>query len=140
MGTNSDGCVSLTAKHECRCLPDDTITVEDCLIAIGSEVGARNIVSASRMNKAVVVFLKEVYFVQHLVEFGLTIRDTFLPVLLMSNPSKKVILSNVPPFITNESLERLARYGKLVAPIKMIPLGLKNPELKHELSLRRRLS
>ncbi|MGL5119563.1 MAG: hypothetical protein ACRC7H_10270, partial [Plesiomonas shigelloides] len=70
------------------------------------------------MNKAVVVFLKEVSFVQHLVEFGLTIRDTFLPVLPMSNPSKKVILSNVPPFITNESLERLlARYGKLVAPI-----------------------
>ncbi|KAA0713542.1 Transposon TX1 uncharacterized 82 kDa protein ORF 1 [Triplophysa tibetana] len=138
MGTNSDGCVSLTARHGCKCLPGDTITVEDCLVAIGSEVGVRNIVSASRMNKAVVVFLKEVSFVQHLVEFGLTIRDTFLPVLPISNPSKKVILSNVPPFITNESLERLlARYGKLVAPIKMIPLGLKNPELKHVLSFRR---
>ncbi len=138
MGTDSDGCAPLTAKHGCKCLPDESITVEDCLIAIGSEVGARNIVSASRMNKAVVVFLREVSLVQHLVEFGLSIRDTFLSVLPLSSPSKKVILSNVPPFITNDSLERLlGRYGKLVGPIKMIPLGLKNPEFKHVMSFRR---
>ncbi len=136
MGTDSDGCAPLTAKHGCKCLPDESITVEDCLIAIGSEVGARNIVSASRMNKAVVVFLREVSLVQHLVEFGLSIRDTFLSVLPLSSPSKKVILSNVPPFITNDSLERLlGRYGKLVGPIKMIPLGLKNPEFKHVMSV-----
>lgn len=138
MEADTDGCASLTAKHGCKCLPDESITVEDCLIAISSEVGARNIVSASRMNKAVVVFLKEVSLVQHLVEFGLSIRDTFLTVLPLSSPSKKVILSNVPPFITNDSLERLlGRYGKLVGPIKMIPLGLKNPELKHVMSFRR---
>ncbi len=42
------------------------------------------------------------------------------------------MLSNVPPFISDKALESiLARYGKLVGPIKMIPLGLKNPELKH---------
>ncbi len=138
MGTDSDGCAPLTAKHGCKCLPDESITVEDCLIAIGSEVGSRNIVSASRMNKAVVVFLREVSLVQHLVEFGLSIRDTFLPVLPLSSPSKKVILSNVPPFITDDSLERLlGRYGKIVGPIKMIPLGLKNPEFKHVMSFRR---
>ncbi len=38
------------------------------------------------MNKAVVVFLREVSLVQHLVEFGLSIRDTFLPVLPLSSP------------------------------------------------------
>lgn len=71
--------------------------------------------SASRMNKAVVVFLKEVSLVQHLVEFGLSVRDTFLSVLPLSSPSKRVILSNVPPFISKDSLERLlGRYGKLV--------------------------
>lgn len=47
MGTNSDGCASLTAQHGCKCLPDESITVEDCLIAISSEVGARIIVPAS---------------------------------------------------------------------------------------------
>lgn len=102
MGTNSDGCASFTAQHGYKCLPDESITVEDCLIAISSEVGARNIVSASKINKAVVVFLREVSLAQHLVEFGLSVRDTFLPILPLSNPSKKVILSNVPPFITND--------------------------------------
>ncbi len=46
---------ALTARHGCKCLPDESITVEDCLAAISSEIGARNILSASRMNKAVVV-------------------------------------------------------------------------------------
>ncbi len=41
------------------------------------------------------------------------------------------MLSNVPPVISNYSLERLlGRYSKLVGPIKMIPLSLKNPDLK----------
>lgn len=50
----------------------------------------------------------------------------------LSKPLKKVILSNVPPFIPNDTLERiLVHYGKLMELIKMITLGLKNPELKH---------
>uniref|UniRef100_A0A672N691 CCHC-type domain-containing protein n=1 Tax=Sinocyclocheilus grahami TaxID=75366 RepID=A0A672N691_SINGR len=62
----------------------------------------------------------------------------FIPVLPLSNPSKKVILFNVPPFIPNDTLERiLACYGKLMGPIKMIPLGIKNPQLKHIMSFRR---
>lgn len=44
----------------------------------------------------------------------------------------------MPPFISNESLERLLnRYGKIVMPIKIIPLGVKNPGLKHIMSFRR---
>lgn len=108
------------------------------MVAIGKEIGVQNIMSASRMNKAMVVFLKEVEMVNHLVECGLTVQDVFLPVLPLSNLSKKVMLSNVPPFISDKALEGiLARYGKLVGPIKMIPLGLKTPELKHVMSFRR---
>uniref|UniRef100_A0A9J8DN12 CCHC-type domain-containing protein n=1 Tax=Cyprinus carpio carpio TaxID=630221 RepID=A0A9J8DN12_CYPCA len=51
---------------------------------------------------------------------------------------KSVVLSNVPPFIKEKTLkEILERYGKLTAPIKMIPLGLKNPNFKHVMSFRR---
>uniref|UniRef100_A0A8C1PNE0 CCHC-type domain-containing protein n=1 Tax=Cyprinus carpio TaxID=7962 RepID=A0A8C1PNE0_CYPCA len=54
------------------------------------------------------------------------------------NPSKKVVLSNVPPFIKDETLKvKLERYGKVTAPIRMIPLGLKNPDMKHIMSFRR---
>lgn len=119
-------------------MPDESITVEDVLNAIGVDLGASNILSASRMNKAIVVFLKEESMVDDLVERGLTVGNVFVSVLPLSNLAKKVMLSNVPPFISNDSLESLlVRYGKLVGPIKMIPLGLKNPDLKHIMSFRR---
>ncbi len=138
MGSNSDGFASLTARHGCKCLSDETVSVEDCLIAVSNAVGAQNILSASRMNKAVVIFLRQTSMVNDLVEHGLSVKDVYVPVLPLSNPSKKVVLSNVPPFIPNDTLERmLVRYGKLMGPIKMISLGLKNPELKHIMSFRR---
>lgn len=65
------------------------------------------------------------------------INGIFTPVLPLSTPSKKVTLSNVPPFIPNEVLiGLLARYGKTVSPIKMIPIGTKSPFLKHVVSFR----
>lgn len=139
MGLNSDGFSCLSARHACKCMPsDESISIESVLVAIGREIGTQNIMSASRMNKAIVVFLKETEMVSQLVECGLTVQDVFVPVLPLSNLSKKVMLSNVPPFISDKALESiLARYGKLVGPIKMIPLGLKTPELKHVMSFRR---
>ncbi len=76
--------------------------------------------------------------VDNLIERGIVINNTFLPVLPLSSPSKKIVLSNVPPFIKNEVIQGvLERYGKLTAAIKMIPLGLKNPDIKHVMSFRR---
>jgi len=120
MGSNSDGFSCLSARHACKCMPaDGSVSIENVLVAIGGEIGAQNIMSASRMNKAMVVFLKEVEMVNHLVECGLTVQDVFVPVLPLSNLSKKVMLSNVPPFISDKALENiLARYGKLVGRLK----------------------
>ncbi|KAL1268502.1 hypothetical protein QQF64_033865 [Cirrhinus molitorella] len=42
-----------------RCVPEDNATVEDLLVAVRDQIGHENIVSASRMNQAVVVFFKE---------------------------------------------------------------------------------
>lgn len=119
-------------------MPDADVSVEDCLIAVSAVVGGNNIQSASRMNKAIVFFLSESLMVDELIESGLTINDSFVPVLPLSSPSKKVVFSNVPPFIKNETLEQLLqRYGKIISPIKMIPLGCKNAEIKHVMSFRR---
>ncbi len=127
----------LTLERGCKCMPEDSVSIEDVLIAISEQVGGLNIKSASRMNKALVIFLKEVSMVDELLEKGLVVNNMFLPVLPLSNPSKKVVLSNVPPFIKEETLkEILERYGKLTAPIKMIPLGFKNPNIKHVMSFR----
>lgn len=137
MGSSGDFS-RLTLRHGLKCMPDDSISVEDVLVAVSEQVGGLNIKSASRMNKAVVIFLAEVQMVDNLIERGIVINNTFLPVLPLSSPSKKIVLSNVPPFIKNEVIQGvLERYGKLTAPIKMIPLGLKNPDIKHVMSFRR---
>ncbi len=49
----------LTLEHGCKCMPEDSVSIEDVLIAISEQVGGLNIKSASRMNKALVIFLKE---------------------------------------------------------------------------------
>ncbi|KAK3537470.1 hypothetical protein QTP70_012056 [Hemibagrus guttatus] len=40
----------------------------------------------------------------------------------VSSPAKKVMLCNVPPFISDEAIgKELSRYGRMVSPIKKIP-------------------
>nr|BAC82608.1 gag-like protein [Danio rerio] len=126
----------LTRRHGVKI--DSTASIEECGLAVGEEVGHDNILSASRMNGAVVVFVKTVDLANLLVQNGIVINGIFTPVLPLSTPSKKVTLSNVPPFIPNEVLTNLLkRYGKIVSPIKMIPIGTKSPLLKHVVSFRR---
>ncbi|KAM3867052.1 acyl-coenzyme A thioesterase 3-like [Diretmus argenteus] len=79
------------------------------------------------MNSAVVIFLDQVDKVNDVVECGITIKDLHVPVVPLSQPSTRVTLSNVPPFISDEFLSReLSRHGKLVSPIKKVLTGLKN--------------
>lgn len=138
MEINAENFRGMTIRHGCKCLPDASVSVEDCLLAVSSVIGGANITSASRMNKAVVFFLSEIQMVDTLIECGLIIKNTFMPVLPLSCPTKKVVISNVPPFVKSEKLEEiLQRYGKLMGSIKMIPLGCKNAELKHVMSFRR---
>jgi len=66
---------------------------------------------------------------------GIVIDSEFISVLPLSLPAKKVILSNVPAFVRDEFLTQALRcYGKLVFPIKKIPISSESPLLKHILS------
>ena len=103
-------------------------------------IGYDSVKSASRMNNGVVIFLDSVDKVSVVVERGVVIKDTFVQVMPLVNPAKKIILSKVPPFISNEMLQReLARHGHLMSAIKPIPLGCKSPHLKHVVSFRRQV-
>lgn len=131
---------SLSLRNGFRCVPEDGVTVEDVLISAGGEVGHENIVSASRMNKAVVVFLKEQVFVNRLIESGLVINGNFVQVSPLHAPTAKITVSNVPPFIPDDALEReLVRFGKFASGFKTITLGCKHPSLKHVKSFRRQV-
>ncbi|KAK3530199.1 hypothetical protein QTP86_018057, partial [Hemibagrus guttatus] len=133
---NATVCERLTRRHGVRIVC--AASVEDCCLAVGNVVGHENIVSASRMNSAIVVFLNDVEKVRKLTQNGIVVNNEMILVSPLSSPAKKVILSNVPPFISDEAIgKELSRYGRMVSPIKKIPLGCKSPLVKHLVSFRR---
>ncbi len=123
---------SLTRRHGVKVA--SAVSIAECCLVAGEVVGFDSVLSAARMNSAIVIFLSTVEKANELVERGLVINDAFTAVLPLSMPSKRVTLSNVPPdFLVN----MLSRYGKLVSPIKKTSLGNVSPLLKHVVSFRR---
>lgn len=134
------GTPSLSLRNGCRCVPEPGVTVEELLLIFGEQVGFENILSASRMNKAVVVFLKSESLVNQLIVSGIWVKETFVRVNPLSTPATKITISNVPPFISDEMITKeLQRFGKIAGPVRTIPLGCKNVALKHVLSFRRQV-
>lgn len=127
---------SLTRRHGIKVA--SAANVESCCLAVGEVVGYEHILSASRMNSAIVIFLSSIEKANEIVQKGIVIDGMFTAVLPLSLPSKRVTLSNVPPFISDAVLtQALSRYGKLVSSIKKIPIGRVSPLLKHIVSFRR---
>ena len=115
-------------------------SVEECSLAIGDVVGHENVKSASRMNNAIVVFISTVDKARQVIATGIVLNDAHTTVLPLSSPSKKVIISNVPPFINDNLIEdKLSGYGRLVSSIRKISLGCKSTLLKHVVSFRRQV-
>lgn len=54
-----------------RCVPEASATIEDVLLVVCEQIEHENILSASRMNKAAVVFLKIEALVNKVIENGL---------------------------------------------------------------------
>ncbi|KAI3369169.1 hypothetical protein L3Q82_026128 [Scortum barcoo] len=82
----------LTRRHAVKVLPQAGCSVEEVGSAVGEVVGFESIKSASRMNSAVVIFLDEVVKVERVLEAGIVLRYPLV------NPSKKITVSNAPPF------------------------------------------
>lgn len=59
-------------------LLDSNGTVEEVLLAVSEQVRHDKLYFASRMNKSVVVFLKDEPYVYHLIENGVFTRDIFV--------------------------------------------------------------
>ena len=121
----------LSRQHGVKLSPAAQVSVEECCLAIGEKVGCNSVKFASRMNSAVVIFLDSVDKVHSVVESGVVICDLFTQVLPLASPARRVVISNVPPYISNEALGReLGRYGQLVSPIKLVRLGGEVPPCK----------
>lgn len=139
MASSGDAvCESLTRRHGIKIMCK--ASVEDCILAVGEVVGCSSVVSASRMNNAVVLFLNTIEKTNEIVQKGVVINDELIPVLPLSSPSRKIIVSNIPPFVSDACIAKeLSSFGKLVSPIRKIALGCKSPMLKHVMSFRRQV-
>ncbi|XP_034003922.1 NACHT, LRR and PYD domains-containing protein 3-like [Trematomus bernacchii] len=136
-GMASFGAPPVSLRHGVRLVAQAASTVEQVLLAVGDQVGHVNISYASRMNKAVVVFLKDQKYVTELIESGLMLNEEFIQVSPLATPSTRITVSGVPPFIPNEALEReLKRFGKFASNFRSVALGCKDEKLKHVQSLR----
>ena len=127
-----EGSPPLSIRHGIRVVTTPQYTVEQVLLAVGEQVGHENITYGSRMNKAVVAFLREERLVHTLVETGLVLEDLFVAVSPLFVPSTRITVSGVHPFIPSEQLEReLARFGKFASGFKTVRLGCKDARLQH---------
>lgn len=103
-------------------------------------MGYGKIASASRMNKAVVVFLSEEELVMCLAVNGIQVSGSFLPVSPLISPAVKVTISNILPFILNAEVEQeLSRFRKFASLMKPELLNCRKPALKHVVSFRRQI-
>ncbi|TWW81823.1 Transposon TX1 uncharacterized 82 kDa protein ORF 1 [Takifugu flavidus] len=130
----------LSRKHGVKVGAGFVLSVEEVWrLAVGQEIGHSSVKSATRMNRAVVLFLK-VEQVNMLVETGITVGGQFVQVTLLTQPAARITLSNVPPFISDEFLVReLSRPGKVFSPFRKMLSGCKSPLLRHVVSHRRQV-
>ncbi len=130
----------LTRRHGIKVVPAERCSVEECSLAVAKAVGHKSVLSAARMNSAIVLFLDDVNKVNEIVTSGIVLNDAYTAVMPLMQPAKKVVLSNVPPFIKDEVIGReLGRHGKIVSQIKKITLKSKSAELKHVVTFRRQV-
>ncbi|TWW60976.1 hypothetical protein D4764_05G0010660 [Takifugu flavidus] len=128
----------LSVRHGVRVQPDPSVPVEEVLLTVGDRVGHSNLSHASRMNRGVVVFVKEERLVAELVARGVTLNGAYLQVFLLAVPFTRVTVSSVPPFIPNEVLEQeLQGFRKMASGLRTVGLDCRSDKLRHVLLLRR---
>ena len=124
----------LTRKNGVKVAPNFPCSVEECSLV----VGYGSVKATCRMGGGTVLFIDSVEKVNKLIDSGVVIADQLVPVLPLSTPSQRVIISNVPPFISDQFIvEQLSRHGKVISPVRKLPSGCKSSLLSQAVSYRR---
>lgn len=79
----------LTRRNGIKVIPAERCSIEECSIAVAKVVGSKSILSASRMNSAIVLFLDDVNKVNEIVANGIVINESYTPVMPLMQPAKK---------------------------------------------------
>ena len=116
-------------------------TIQDYVMAIADVVDAKDISHASKIQGKVCVYMKNSESANNLTkDEGITINGVWVNCRKYVNSASKLVISNVLPEITNDSLLTvLANYGKVTSEIRdlNIPIANTRPDLAHVKSFRR---
>ncbi|KAH1164754.1 hypothetical protein KIL84_001524 [Mauremys mutica] len=126
---------TLTRKHGVHCLlVPASPHVETYVQPLARVVGPTAIVVASKMYSKVVFFLASEAAAQEAVE------GVFIPLEPLEDLGVQVVLTSVPPFLPNAALlPTVSALGKPISVVSPLPLGCKDPALRHILSFRRQV-
>ncbi|CAM4603351.1 unnamed protein product [Caretta caretta] len=132
---------TMTRKHGVQCLLVPASShVETYVQALARVVGPSAIVAASKMYGKVVFFLASEAAAQEAVERGLAVGGVFVPLEPLEDLGVRLVLTSVPPFLPNAALlPALSTLEKPVSVISPLPLGCKDPTLRHIFSFRRQV-
>ena len=129
---------TLSLRHGFRSVPEIGVKVEKVLLTFSEQVVVAFIHSTSRMNKAVVVFMKRVHLVGRLIASGICVKDVLLLISPLSTPSTRVVVANLPPFITDDQIRKeLSHFGKFASGFHVLLAGFQAYAVKHVVSFRR---
>lgn len=111
MAANS-GLARLNRKHGVKVGLGSLLSAEDVALAVWQKSRHSSVKSAARRNRPVVLFLEKVEQVNMLVETGILVNGLFVQVAPLTQPTAKITLSNVSPFISGEFyVGELSRHG-----------------------------
>lgn len=122
----------------------DGFQLRDYVLDVGHKIDPKHILYASRMsNNRICLYLSSKQIVNSFITThgGATIKDTFVAARKLITPSKRIIISNVYPFLPDYVIEDglKALNLKLVSPISELGAGVADEGFKHIKSFRRQV-
>lgn len=122
----------------------EELKLSDYVIKVGSIVGPRNILFASRIsNNRICIYLSDIQLVDKIVEEHsiIVINDREIEIRRLITPARRIVISNVCPSIPHHIIENeLRQLGiKTVSPVSCIRAGITGDEYSHVMSFRRQV-
>lgn len=123
---------------------EENLKLFDYVKAIGDIIGSKNITFASRIsNNRICIYLISTELVNQLIQTHsiIQIGDTELNVRRLISPTKRIVISNVSPFIPHEVVEETVKAlgMQLASPVSFLKAGIPGEEYSHILSFRRQV-
>lgn len=125
-------------------ISDDDLRLSDYVIGVGSIIGPKNILSASRIaNNRICIYLDSQQLVDDIVKNHQTIliKEKHVKIRKLITPAKRIIISNVCSSIPNYLIEDFIKNlgYRLVSPITTLRAGIPGEEYAHIESFRRQV-